>query len=770
MKRVAAAVVLLLVVSGLTTRAAASVSSWSISAQLERSTVTIGEPVRLTGQVYPSARGDDVILQRKVAGKWITWDHAKLNAHSRFTFVLHSDVPTRYDLRVVKPAEVRRSIRYVRTVSNSSTAYVTTWTEIAVSEHGACGLRSTRTLWCWGLQFEHTDRWPKPMDDGLRGNWAQLELGAHHGCAIKITGALHCWGDDARGQLGTGESAGYSLGNSVASDGTWIDVAAGEQHTCGIKSDHTLWCWGGNYAGQLGLGSSDWSDRKSPTQSGGDSDWTSVTAAGDYNCATKSAGTLYCWGSGSPTPTLVASDVDLGVVEGAEHWCGLDLDGHFACRTIRYGESVIEVHNSDITFAELAVDGRYRCGIDVGHRLFCWWRPEVTGPASPDDPPFEVPVRVGSGEDWLTVDVGPGNACAIRRDGYRYCWGRNGYTQHGDGSITSSFVPLQARTHRSFTDLAVGELHACAIDEDDRLFCWGDNAGGGLGDGTTTDRSRPTPIQPAHRWRSIARTDQAACAVRMDRTLWCFTSPGEWMRVDEQADWKAVFGGLRYGDKTLCALRLDGSLWCGSGGAVTQVGSASNWATYDGGWNHQCAVTTGGELYCWGDNFQGELGLGKQGGYYADPTRVGTETDWRQVSAGLDYTCAVNARRELYCWGAPRNGRLGHGELNAFAPVRAFGGLDWARVAAGFEHTCGLTTEGSAWCWGSDDRGQLGAEIDWPVLKRRVGRAPWSAIGVGRDYTCGLRVTGALLCWGEGRSGQLAVGATLFRALPTRFY
>ena len=42
-----------------------------------------------------------------------------------------------------------------------------------------------------------------------------------------------------------------------------------------------------------------------------------------------------------------------------------------------------------------------------------------------------------------------------------------------------------------------------------------------------------------------------------------------------------------------------------------------------------------------------------------DPTQVGTDTDWKQISTGAFQSCALRTSGALYCWGKNADGRLG---------------------------------------------------------------------------------------------------------------
>jgi alpha-tubulin suppressor-like RCC1 family protein len=114
-------------------------------------------------------------------------------------------------------------------------------------------------------------------------------------------------------------------------------------------------------------------------------------------------------------------------------------------------------------------------------------------------------------------------------------------------------------------------------------------------------------------------------------------------------------------------------------------------------------------LWCWGDNFGGQLGLGD----YTErvvPTRVGTDVDWARLTTGTAaYTCAVRTDRSLWCWGVNGYGQLGLGDAAwRMIPTRVGSDTNWVRISAGHGHTCGVRMGHSLWCWGWNEDGQLG--------------------------------------------------------------
>ena len=76
----------------------------------------------------------------------------------------------------------------------------------------------------------------------------------------------------------------------------WAHIAAGDLHTCGIRTDSTLWCWGDNGHGELGIGDHTGQDLPRQVTTPAAGGWASITADDDDTCATRTGGTLWCWG------------------------------------------------------------------------------------------------------------------------------------------------------------------------------------------------------------------------------------------------------------------------------------------------------------------------------------------------------------------------------------------------------------------------------------------------------------------------------------------
>ncbi|CAH8375488.1 unnamed protein product [Eruca vesicaria subsp. sativa] len=86
------------------------------------------------------------------------------------------------------------------------------------------------------------------------------------------------------------------------------------------------------------------------------------------------------------------------------------------------------------------------------------------------------------------------------------------------------------------------------------------------------------------------------------------------------------------------------------------------------GYNHSAAVTVDGELYMWGKNTSGQLGLGKKAARVVHvPTKVQAlkGITIRSVALGSEHSVAVTDGGEVLSWGGGGSGRLGHGHKSS---------------------------------------------------------------------------------------------------------
>lgn len=196
-----------------------------------------------------------------------------------------------------------------------------------------------------------------------------------------------------------------------------------------------------------------------------------------------------------------------------------------------------------------------------------------------------------------------------------------------------------------------------------------------------------------------------------------------------------------------------------------------------------CGVTAGGQVFCWGLNYENLFGTGTASDRCPDtsapcsltPRLIAPAGELAVLASnssggpGLDRICGLKGDGTAYCWGGNLVGQLGVGDTVHRATATAVaGGLKFANISVGGYgvHTCGTTTTGDGYCWGANYAGQLGqpntetgCRDECHVLPGLIsGNFKWSVVSAGWSHTCGLAGTSAY-CWGKNATGEMGTGA-----------
>lgn len=203
---------------------------------------------------------------------------------------------------------------------------------------------------------------------------------------------------------------------------------------------------------------------------------------------------------------------------------------------------------------------------------------------------------------------------------------------------------------------------------------------------------------------------------------------------------------------------------------VVEVVQLPKFKTVFGGPTGNCALTSGGEVYCWGRVANGIISS-------IHPMRLETPAPVREVSIGASHLCVVTMEGEGYCRGAGRYGQLGDGGIgntNHFA--RVMEGLELRTIQAGSAYSCAATVEGEGYCWGTSTALGIGAFDAYPLSPVSIeGDIVFESLhitaGGDSDFynsTCGISSAGRGYCWGTNLSGELGNSSSrLWSSVPS---
>jgi alpha-tubulin suppressor-like RCC1 family protein len=540
---------------------------------------------------------------------------------------------------------------------------------------------------------------------GLANGVTSVSAGFDFACAVKDGGAW-CWGDNSAGQLGTNVGPNSRVPVPVDGLGSGVVlVAAGVEHACAILAGGELWCWGDDTLGALGDGPVD-STGFSPVLA--IASGVTAATAGRHTCAIVGGG-VRCWGQNY--------DGELGI-------------GSFAIETAPQPVPGLE---SGVT---LLVASYYQtCAVQDGD-LLCWGNNRsgvfLDGTRESSSEPIRVPLPPGrieyvaSGGSSRLADE---QAMCVVIDGVARCWGATNLVP--DGIAKSSAMPARARLVRAGVtsmDLgSAGTAHGCVV-EGGAVRCWGRGGNGQLGDGQLLDSTAPVTVS------GLPSTVIDAIAVGVTTSA-------------------AIAGGAAY-------------RWGGGLSVATPVPLLSSGVTRLSAGEGACAVQNGG-LWCWGSDLHGQLGDGlpHDGSGSDTPVQVAgmdPASGVTDVSCSFDHACAMQSGA-VWCWGNNFEGQLGGGTTggNSNVPVPVTGlPSSVTAVQVGISESCALAGD-AVYCWGRiDDSSAVNTAVLVAGLASGV-----TQLAVGAHAVCAVRA-GALECKGGNRKGQLGNGTYVGAVTP----
>jgi alpha-tubulin suppressor-like RCC1 family protein len=292
--------------------------------------------------------------------------------------------------------------------------------------------------------------------------------------------------------------------------------------------------------------------------------------------------------------------------------------------------------------------------------------------------PTPTPVTLpGEGGPVTQVAGGGGFSLVVTSTGQLYAFGNNWWGQLGnatnngiyayEANPTPTLVTLPGATG-PVTQAAAGGGHSLAVTSSGQLYAFGENFWGQLGNTTNDSENYKAEANP-----------------------------------------------------TPALVTLPGAV-----GPVTQVAAGGNFSL---------AVTSSGQLYAFGENINGELGnptnnLAKELKPNPTPTLVtlpGEVGSVAQVAAGPNFTLALTSGDQLYAFGDNRCGELGNATNNrtwAANPTPTLVSLPGAsgrttHIAAGDEYSLALTSTGQLYAFGCDAFGELGSPPGNELLEAR---------------------------------------------------
>jgi len=627
--------------------------------------------------------------------------------------------------------------------------------------------------------------------------WKQVACGNRHTAAISAAGYVYTWGDNTYGQLGNGTTGGanayYPYNVSLISCKA---IACSRFSTAAISFTlGQMYTWGANSYGELAIGTTSFGTgtpalivRLLP-QGPFNEPWKVVVSFNTafHMAAIDASNNIYTWGkndngqlgNGSVSPfqfhaqlltAPFASTLWSSVTVGQNHTLAiptlLDNGTPYAWGFSDFGQlgagisytgsqstplKVVLPANAALPFKQVSGGLNFSTGLDFNGALYGWGINTYGQLANgTQGGTFNYPTLASGTLFYSAVTSGSFFTFAIavaNQSLYFSGYNSEGIQGNGQSSIVPTFTPLYTPyDEKEWSKISLGNQHTIALDTGGQLYTWGDNTYGEIGNGTTINQLVPalTSLGTSTGFTSITAGDNFTAALKSNGQLymWGLNSVGQ-IGVGPPLTNKLV--------PTLVPPPFVGVPWvsisvCCKGG-------------------HMGAIASNGNLYMWGSNFDGQLGVGDTTNRSV-PTvvtfTVGPTLPWRQVACGRSHTAALDNAGQVFTWGINTNGQLGDStttqRLVPTAITPFFFGYNCTFVSCGFDHTGGININGNLYMWGKNSSGQLGInsviQQNSPVITNGAGL--FDSLSCGGDFTTALNDFTEVLAWGNNDFGQVA--------------
>ncbi len=322
--------------------------------------------------------------------------------------------------------------------------------------------------------------------------------------------------------------------------------------------------------------------------------------------------------------------------------------------------------------------------------------------------PITQPVAVSGLIGAKGVAIGADHSLAFFNNSTVRAWGDNYQGQLGNNTTNYSSVPVPVKV-KSLTNLtgviavAAGGFHSLALMNDGTVWSWGDNTFGQLGRSGNSLIADPvsTGTTGIASITAIAAGGDHSLALRNDGTVWAWGYNG--------------YGQL--GNNTITNSTVPVQVFNADGTPFNNIKAIAAGGAFS------VALMNDGTVWAWGYNGFGQLGIDPAKTPFSSiPVQVAGLPVIKAISAGLDHVLALDGSGNIWAWGYNALGQLGIGTTSTsfISTPTQITGFTAALITSPFtvdgvspilaagHHTLARKADGTLYAWGDNAYGQLG--------------------------------------------------------------
>eukprot|EP00916_Digyalum_oweni_P013075 GHVL01021502.1.p1 GENE.GHVL01021502.1~~GHVL01021502.1.p1 ORF type:complete len:438 (-),score=88.76 GHVL01021502.1:2076-3389(-) len=336
-----------------------------------------------------------------------------------------------------------------------------------------------------------------------------------------------------------------------------------------------------------------------------------------------------------------------------------------------------------------------------------------------------------------------------------FAWGCGLQGQLGIGDTASKSIPQVVSTglqsDEQVCSISSGTSHSAFVSNLGRIFTWGSGRNGRLGHdnvGATIDT--PKCLKMNKKFQSVICGDKHTLGLTCDGEVWAWGDNSE--NQCGAASCRSDFPPTK--------------LTTPLGAKITQLAT---------GYYHNLALTESGKVLSWGSHQGGALGIKGLTEDITTPTYINDsifdKKKVKKIGAGKSYSAALTEDGEIYTWGMDKYGELGVGKISRKLeyPHKVEKLSNVTDISCGIYHMAAVSSDGfvHSWGYGGDGATGHGNRLDTsvptivvnPDLKENVNNKDFQGsvknVFCGGGHTAALTNDGRLFLWGRGREGQL---------------
>jgi len=287
--------------------------------------------------------------------------------------------------------------------------------------------------------------------------------------------------------------------------------------------------------------------------------------------------------------------------------------------------------------------------------------------------------------------------------------------------------------------VSASSSHQLAIQNDGTLWGWGSSSDLGIGLPTIPYYITPIQIGTQNNWADISAGENFSLGIKNDGSLWAW----------------GAFPDPAIGGNNTTNLNTY---------YPVQIGNDYDWIEVSAGGQHALGLKSNNTLWAWGLNNTGQVGNGLSTCtfcppiYQTTPLQIGSDNDWKQISAGANFSGAIKFNGTLWCWGDNTANFVNNGLPLNNTPIQIGTDTSWSQLDFGnYSHLLALKTDGTIWSWGYDITTDTPFVVI-PIPSQIGTNNYWTDISAGADHDLAIKNDGTVWSWGRNYIGQMGNG------------